>query len=97
MYPFVMDKSQQVQAIREKYACLHHILHERARRIWAATEAKQLGWAGISLVAEAIHMSPSYIRKGLRELQVAPLEPLAPERARQSGGGRKKGASFSRT
>jgi transposase len=85
-----MDKLILIQRIREKYTGLQAVLHERARRIWAASEARQLGWGGIQLVEEAIGMSPTTIRRGLRELQTRQVEQLPQDRSRQSGGGRKK-------
>jgi hypothetical protein len=85
-----MDKTQLLQSIQKKYHGIQHVLHERAKRIWAATEARQLGWGGVSLVEEAIGMSPTTIRRGLRELQSGTVETLASHRSRLPGGGRKK-------
>jgi hypothetical protein len=65
-------------------------LHERGRRIWAASEAQQLGWGGISLVEKAIGMSHTTIRRGLREIQLGKVADLYPEQSRLEGGGRKK-------
>jgi hypothetical protein len=92
-----MDKTEQIQTIREKYACVYPVLHERARRIWAAAEAKQLGRGGIALVVQAISMSHSTIRKGLRELHSGQVKKLSSERCRQPGGGRKKGSELQPT
>jgi len=78
-----------VQLIRHKYANLQAILHERGRRIWAASEALQLGRGGISVVAAAIGMSPTTIRRGLREIQLRQVEQLPQECSRLEGGGRK--------
>ncbi len=38
--------------IGDKYMMLEKVLDERARRLWAATEAQSLGYGGISAVAE---------------------------------------------
>jgi transposase len=84
-----MDRTALIQSIRQKYAALQGILHERGRRIWAASEASQLGWGGVSLVEEAIGMSHTTIRRGLREIQAGHVEKLPQERSRLAGGGRK--------
>ena len=84
-----MEKTILIQMIRRKYENIVSVLHERGRRIWAASEATQLGWGGISLVEEAIGMSHSTIRRGLREIQSGDVENLPQERSRLEGGGRK--------
>jgi transposase len=63
-------------------------LTERARRIWAATEARAAGWGGITGVARATGISYSTIQRGLQELKTR--RSLAPGRSRRPGGGRKK-------
>lgn len=85
-----MDKTILIQSIREKFEGVQHVLHERAKRIWAAAEARQIGWGGACLVEEAIGMSQKTIRRGLHELQTGDVENLAQHRSRLSGGGRKK-------
>jgi transposase len=80
------------QAITAKFAILSPLLDERARRLWAAAEARALGHGGISQVAEATGLSRATIRAGLQELArpVAAPEPQTPaERVRRPGGGRK--------
>src|SRR5215510_6525848 len=80
------------QAIAAKFAILSPLLDERARRLWAAVEARAIGRGGISHVAEATRLSRATIRAGLQEL-VHPVSPTAPqatvERVRRWGGGRK--------
>ena len=85
-----MEELVKIQTLRQKYASVKKVLHERGRRIWAATEAQQLGWGGISLVEKAIGMSHTTIRRGLREIQVDKVNDLFPEQSRLPGGGRKK-------
>lgn len=46
-------------------------MNERSRRIWAATEARSIGWGGVSLVAEATGMARNTIAVGIRELKGA--------------------------
>jgi hypothetical protein len=48
-------------------------LDERARRLFAASEARQLGPGGVSIVSRACGLSRVTITKGLRELEEAPL------------------------
>ncbi|MDP2955317.1 MAG: ISAzo13 family transposase, partial [Longimicrobiales bacterium] len=60
-------------------------LDERARRLFAAGEALELGHGGISLVSRACGLSRVTITKGLRELDEAPL-PAG--RVRRAGAGR---------
>jgi hypothetical protein len=85
-----------MESVKSKYQYLASAMNERARRLWAATEAKAIGRGGISLVAEATGLSRTTIHQGLRELgvskenRVKPTEPVIPgERIRKSGGGRK--------
>ena len=84
-----MDKSIAIRSIRQKYDAVYEILHERGRRIWAASEAQQLGWGGISLVEQAIGLSHTTIRRGLREIQSGKVKNLSTEQSRLAGGGRK--------
>jgi Rhodopirellula transposase DDE domain len=77
-----------VELCRVKYKALAPTLTERARRIWAATEARAAGWGGIAGVTRATGISYSTIQRGLQELKTRPR--LAPGRIRRPGGGRKK-------
>ena len=74
--------------LRSKHAALVSVFTERSRRVWAATEARALGYGGITQVAQATGISASTIRRGLRELDAD--APLPPERTRRAGGGRKR-------
>jgi transposase len=85
-------RNPSTQAITAKFAILSPLLDERARRLWAAAEARAIGRGGISQVAEATRLSRATIRAGLQELArpVAAPEPQTPvERVRRPGGGRK--------
>ena len=75
------------KGLEEKYKSLSPALNERARRIWAATEARAIGRGGISLVSQATKISYSTIVRGLQELKSG--ESAQPGRVRRSGGGRK--------
>jgi hypothetical protein len=74
-----------LDALREKVAALWPHLDERARRLFAAGEARALGHGGVSLVSRACGLSRVTITKGLRELDEAPL-PAG--RVRRPGAGR---------
>jgi hypothetical protein len=56
------------QAIAAKFAILSPLLNERARRVWAAVEARAIGRGGISQVAAATRLSRATIRAGVQEL-----------------------------
>src|ERR687891_81055 len=77
-----------VALYRAKYKALAPALTERARRLWAAKEARAVGRGGIALVARATRIGYSTIQRGLQEL-AAPSD-LAPSRSRRPGGGRKR-------
>jgi hypothetical protein len=82
-----MQDAKLIELIRRKFMDLADDLDERGRRRWAATEARALGWGGVTTLAAATGMSDRTIRTGLRELD-DPLE-LPGDRQRRSGGGRK--------
>jgi len=65
-------------------------MDERSRRQWAAAEASELGWGGVTAVARATGLSRTTITAGLRDLEL-PARQRAVEgmRVRRPGGGRK--------
>jgi hypothetical protein len=73
------------RALAQKVALLWPHLDERARRLFAASEARQLGHGGVSAMSRACGVSRVTIIKGLRELEDPPL---AAGRVRRSGGRR---------
>ena len=77
-----------VATLRAKHAALRAVFTERSRRLWAATEARALGYGGIAVVARATGLSPATIGRGLRELDAD--APLPGDRVRKPGGGRKR-------
>ena len=79
----------QLATLRSKYRALAAVFTERTRRLWAATEARAIGHGGIALVEQATGISRSTIQRGSRELESG-TRPLAPERTRRPGGGRKR-------
>jgi hypothetical protein len=70
--------------LREKVARLWPHLDERARRLFAAGEARAIGHGGVTLVSGVCGLSRPTITKGLRELDEPPLPP---GRVRRAGAG----------
>ena len=75
-------------SLRQKYADISPHLNEHSRRIWAASEAKAIGFGGRQIVHKATGLSCNTISKGLVELTDSGLEP-SNIRIRKAGGGRK--------
>jgi Rhodopirellula transposase DDE domain len=75
--------------IRRKFRLVAVELDERRRRQWAAAEAREVGWGGISLVARATGLSRPTIMAGLKDLQLSSKSrAVAAVRVRCPGGGR---------
>jgi transposase len=88
-----MTDPEAISVLQTKYESLEPVLDERARRWWAACEARALGWGGVSAVARATGISRTTIRAGIGELQHPPQsasEPPDSRRLRRPGGGRKR-------
>ena len=83
-----------VETLRSRFAVLRPVLDERARRMWAAAEARAIGRGGIARVAEATGMSRGTVRAGLKEFasQAATggVDAMPSGRRRRPGGGRKR-------
>jgi len=78
-----------VTGIRRKYRVVAPELDERRRRQWAAAEAREAGYGGVSVVARATGLARSTIHAGLRELRAPRRQRVkAAERIRRAGGGR---------
>lgn len=89
-YEFTQD-TKIIKRIRLKYRSLADLMDERMRRQWAATEASDLGWGGVSSVARATGLARNTIMVGARELEhrrTHPAQELS-LRLRDVGGGRK--------
>ncbi len=81
-----------VDGIRRKYQDLTPLLNARLRRLWAAAEAREIGWGGLTAVALATGLSQTTLGVGLRERQPPPITPdndAPADRVRKPGGGRK--------
>ena len=81
---------EQERIVAQKYEAMKPYLNERSRRIWAATEARLLGYGGQRIVQEATGMSGTTLRRGLVELATAEGERGGLERIRKKGAGRKR-------
>jgi len=84
-----MQDDLTIARIGTKYQLLVPEMDERHRRQWAAAEAREIGWGGVSLVAQATGLSRPTIYAGLRDLD-RPVAQRAAEGAliRRRGAGR---------
>jgi len=71
--------------LKNKFSSLWPHLDERAKRLFAANEARQYGYGGITAISQACGLSRVTITKALEELDAAPIQA---GRIRQTGGGR---------
>src|SRR5947209_1066352 len=86
-----MQDAKVVARIRRKFRQLQGALNERSRRLWAASEAIEIGWGGVTTVAAATCMSPTTVAAGIKELRTPKRDKvvLPAERIRSAGGGRR--------
>jgi len=68
-----------------KYAVLAPVLNERARRLWAATESRAIGYGGDALVSAATGLARETIRNSRQEIERGVD---ATGRVRRAGAGR---------
>ena len=74
--------------VKQRYAALCPRLDERRRRLMVAAEAVALGPRGVAAVSRATGVARTTIMRGVKELQQP--EPIAEERVRRAGAGRKR-------
>jgi Rhodopirellula transposase DDE domain len=83
-----------VDEVRIRYRLLKPAMTERMERLWAAAEAKSLGFGGGAIVTAATGIRSKRLWLGKRELEemaaTPPAEPPREQRIRRSGGGRKR-------
>src|SRR5512144_534130 len=85
-----MNNAQTIARIQRKYQLLLPEMDERRRRQWAASEARELGWGGVSLVAAATGLSRPTIMVGRRELELPRRQRVTEAMGiRRPGGGRR--------
>jgi len=75
------------KVVRQKWRLLKATMDERARRLWAGTEAGAIGWGGVAAVARATGMAISTVRKGRDEAR-AGAKPEDVVKVRRSAGKR---------
>jgi len=63
-----MHDAAAIERIQRKYLTMAPVLDERSRRHWAAAEAQELGWGGVTSVALATGLSRTTIAAGVQEL-----------------------------
>jgi hypothetical protein len=85
-----MQDAHVIARIRRKFRALEPELDERRRRQWAAAEARDLGWGGVTAVARATGLSRTTVTVGADELTL-PAKQRAAEatRVRRAGAGRR--------
>ena len=79
--------SRSEAVLEQKLGAVWPMLDERTRRLMAASEARALGYGGVSLVHRACGLSRQAIARGIREIEGGAR--LAPGRMRRPGAGRK--------
>lgn len=95
-----MDSTQSEKTIvilRKKYQAIESYLNERSRRIWAANEARAIGYGGQKLLHKATGLSCNTINKGIIELETRKSKRVEINRIRQKGGGRKTKLTHDKT
>jgi len=73
-------------AIRYRWETVGRKLDERGRRLFAAAEVRTAGWGGLGTVSRITGLARSTINRGEDDLDA---EPLARDRVRRAGGGRR--------
>ncbi|MDR2352234.1 MAG: hypothetical protein LBF22_03570 [Deltaproteobacteria bacterium] len=78
----IMETRKQLE---ELFTNIWHNFSERERRLFAASQAKKLGYGGITLISSICGLSRATISKGIKELEEPPMENF---RVRRPGAGR---------
>jgi transposase len=85
-----MQDAQIAERIRRAYEALRPEMDERMRRQWAAAEARNLGYGGVTAVSGVTGLSRTTITAGLAELDLPAWKRLREAaRIRRPGGGRR--------
>lgn len=77
-------------SLADKFTAISATLTERGLRLWAAAEARSLGYGGITRVVEATGLSRRTVARGIAELSDQNRTPLPGHVSRRKGGGRKR-------
>ena len=87
------DRAALQKKMAERFGKLEASMTERARRLFAASEAVAFGHGGIVAASAATGLVPSVIGKGIKELRAIEegiADVMSATRSRRPGGGRKK-------
>ena len=88
----ISSRTDLEQSISRKYKALSLYMDERSRRLWAATEMREIGYGGAAIVHRATGLDWKTIQRGACELaqqeEALDLEKTV-RRIRRQGGGRK--------
>jgi len=79
-----------IKALEIRIVTMLPMLNEYQRRMFLATEAKALGYGGISLVSRISGVSRQTLQEGVKELDDPESEPMEQGKSRKAGAGRKK-------
>jgi hypothetical protein len=71
-----MQDATAIERIRLKFLALNAVFDERSRRQWAAAEAREYGYGGVTAVATATGLARDTIAAGLRELEYRECHPV---------------------
>jgi len=91
------DSTALQESINARFCKVKLFLNERQIRLFAATEASNLGYGGVSTVSKATGLSRVTITLGCKELAALPKARSCIEYVRKTGGGRKKISSQDQT
>lgn len=89
----IEEKKRREAEIAQRYLTLKDTLTERAKRLFAGSEALTFGYGGTVAASRATGLSVQTVRKGRRECEASERgegQKLAAQRSRKKGGGRKK-------
>jgi len=78
------------KALEMRITTMLPMLNEYQRRMFLATEAKAIGYGGVSLVSRISGVSRQTLQEGVKELDKPEDKMLTQGRCRRSGAGRKK-------
>jgi len=73
-----MQDATIIERIRAKFRALNAVLDERSRRQWAAAEALEYGYGGLTAVAAAPGLARATLAAGIRELEYRESHPYEP-------------------
>jgi len=80
-----MEKTE--STLKKKLEIFLPHLNEKQRRIYLSSEAEDIGYGGVTLIAKLANVSRPTIIQGKKDIKIPPI---AMPRCREEGGGRKK-------